>query len=239
MKLITVVLLAIMLAVIPILGCGDRNGEAVPFTIQVIPQQMDDTSPEQLCVFLVTTTSDDTETPVNVSASVMGASLTVNPQAIKPGQIAEVTVITSDASKGKTLTITIEAERDGVTETETASLFVGEPHPALDELTQVAIEVRDAFIPWLEVNHPEFGITTDTEWTPTIVRPHFMVVLYYLFFSDEWEMGVRWHVMIAPNDFGEIYLRHRTNDVRPAHAFKIFSLSGNEEPQVVEPEEMV
>jgi len=71
----------------------------------------------------------------------------------------------------------------------------------VNELTPKAIEVQDAFIPWLEANHPEFGITAETEWTPTIVRPHFMVVMYYLFFSDEWEMGVRWHVMISPYDY--------------------------------------
>ncbi|MFC2062701.1 hypothetical protein ACFLS8_01985, partial [Chloroflexota bacterium] len=198
MKVITLIILTIILVAISLVGCGDGGGEAVPFSIQVVPQQMDDTVPGQICVFLVTTQSDDTAKAINISATASGASLTVSPQTIKPGQVTEVTAIPDDSSIGKRLTITIEGERGGLTEIETASLVVEEAIPESIELLQVAVEVRDAFIPWLAANHPEFGITAETEWIPTVVRPHFMVVMYYLFYSDEWEMGVRWHVMIPP-----------------------------------------
>ena len=50
------------------------------------------------------------------------------------------------------------------------------------------------------VCHPELGITVETEWTPTIVRPHILVLMYDPFFSQDWEMGLRWHVMIPPVD---------------------------------------
>ena len=139
MKLITIALMAIVLATVPITGCGEREGEAVPFTIQVIPQQMDDTIVGQICVFLVTAQSDDTESAVNLSALVSGASLTINPLAIKPGQVAEVMAIPDDSSKGKTLTITIEGERDDLIETTAATLTIGETLPSLDELAQTAI----------------------------------------------------------------------------------------------------
>ncbi|GAJ04175.1 unnamed protein product, partial [marine sediment metagenome] len=72
-----------------------------------------------------------------------------------------------------------------------------------------------------------------------IVLPHIMVVMYYLFFSEDWEMGLRWHVTIPPYDWAEIYLRHRTTEVSPTYAFKISSLEAQDEPQAVEPEEMV
>lgn len=88
----------------------------------------------------------------------------------------------------------------------------------------MATEIRDRFIPWLATNHPEFGITSENEWTETIVRPHIAVVMFYLFFSEDWEMGVSWHVMIPPHDWARIYLRHRFVEVQPSYAFEISSL---------------
>lgn len=225
------------LGVLLLVGCS--GCEAVPFSMRVVPQQMYDSIPEQRCMFLVTVESSDAEDPVSISASTSGASVSVYPDTITPGQVAEVTVIPSASSTDTTLTITIEGEQRGLKRIETTSVIVGEPIPDLDGLTQKATEVRDAFIPWLAINYPDFGITEDTEWTPTIVRPHFVVVMYYLFYSDEWEMGVRWHVMIPPHDFGEIYLRHRIDEVSPSYAFKISSLEGETEPEAVEPEESV
>jgi hypothetical protein len=200
---------------------------------------MNDTIPEQRCIFLVTVESSDAMNPVSISASASGASVSVNPDTITSGQVAEVTVIPSTSNINTTLTITIEGERSGLKQIETTSIIVGEPIPGVDELTPTAIEVRDAFIPWLTINYPEFGITEDTEWTHTIVRPHIEVVMYYLFYSDEWEMGVRWYVMIPPYDFGEIYLRHRIDEVSPSYAFKLSSLEEETEPETVEPEELV
>jgi len=106
-------------------------------------------------------------------------------------------------------------------------------------LALYATELRDKFIPWLAANHPELGITSQTEWTGTIVTPHIMVVMYYLFFSEDWEMGLRWHVTIPPYDWVEIYLRHRTTEVSPSYAFKISSLEAQAEPEAIEPEELV
>jgi len=103
-----------------------------------------------------------------------------------------------------------------------------------DEMGSLAAEIRDEFIPWLAENHPEFGITSETEWTGTIVRPHFMVVMFYLFFSEEWEMGVSWHVMVPPHDWARIYLRHRFTEVSPSYAFEISSRDAQEEPHAVD-----
>lgn len=237
MKSFIIIISFLALGVLLLVGCN--GGEAVPFSMRVVPQQMDDSIPEQRCMFLVTVDSSDAVNSVNISASTSGASVSVNPDTITPGQVAEVTVIPSASSINTTLTITIEGERRGLKQIETTSIIVGEPIPEVDDLTQKATEVRDAFIPWLVINYPEFGITEDTEWTPTIVRPNIVVVMYYLFYSDEWEMGVRWHVMIPPHDFGEIYLRHRIDEVSPSYAFKISSLEGETEPEAVEPEELI
>jgi len=31
-----------------------------------------------------------------------------------------------------------------------------------------------------------------------MVSPQWLVVSHYLFFSEEWEMHVEWHIMVAP-----------------------------------------
>lgn len=240
--MMTVVILMLITAIF--VGCpgdGDNgdNGEAIPFSLQVVPQQIEDAITGQMCVLLVTVESSNEIEEVHISASAPNASVTVNPPAITPGRVAEVSVIASESAIGSTLTITIEGERNGLKETETASINIGQSISHLSDLTLKAIQVRDEFIPWLATNYPELNITAETEWTATIVRPHFMVVMYFLFFSDEWEMGVRWHVTIPPYDYGEIYLRSITEEVSPSYAFKISSLEEQEEPQVVEPEKSV
>ena len=49
-------------------------------------------------------------------------------------------------------------------------------------------------------------------------------VSHYLFLSESWEMGLSWHIMIAPYDWARIYLRPRS-EVAPTAAFEISSVS--------------
>jgi len=237
----------ILALVLGLAGCG--GGEPSPFSIQVIPAYMQDTIAGQSCVFLVTVTDEGEGAGqgeiVNISVTHLvyplyppvGPMVTVSPQAITQGQVAEVIVVPDEFSIGSTWTMTINGERGGLKETETVNLDVLEDD--LEGLTPYATELRDKFIPWLAENHPELGITSQTEWTGTIVTPHIGVVMYYLFFSEDWEMGLRWHVTIPPYDWAEIYLRNRTFDVAPSYAFKISSLDAQDEPQAVEPEASV
>ncbi|MQY68780.1 MAG: hypothetical protein GH150_05310 [Hadesarchaea archaeon] len=108
-----------------------------------------------------------------------------------------------------------------------------------EDLAPTAAEMRDKFIPWLAANHPEFGITSETEWTGTIVYPGMVGVSYYLFSSEDWEMGVSWHVMRPPYDWARIYLMHRITETSPSYAFEISSLDAQEEPHVIDPPESV
>jgi len=104
-------------------------------------------------------------------------------------------------------------------------------------MAPTATAMQDKFIPWLAVNHPEFGITSETEWTGTIVRPNIQVVMFYLFFSEDWEMGVSWHVTIPPHNWARIYLRHRFTEVSPSYAFEIPSWSEEREPHAIDPKD--
>jgi hypothetical protein len=59
--------------------------------------------------------------------------------------------------------------------------------------------------------------------------------MHYLFFSDEWEMHVAWHIMIPPYDWVRIDLRRRYVETAPSRAFEISSRSSGAEPIEIAP----
>lgn len=198
------------------------------FSMELVPDTMS-AIPGQMCVFLVSV--DGGIGKVEILASAPDSTVSVEPQAITSEQVSEITVT---PQKFGTQTLTVRGNRAGLQQAKTATLEVLElVVDGEDPLGAYATEIRDRFIPWLAANHPEFGITSSTEWTGTIVRPNFMVVMFYLFFSDDWEMGVSWHVMIPPYDWARIYLRHRFTEVSPSYAFEISSLEAQEEPHAI------
>jgi hypothetical protein len=168
---------------------------------------------------------------VDISAIATGAEISVNNPAIKPGEVAEVNVIPDQTSTNKILTITINGDRSGFKQTETFDLQVIDWE---DDLGELAAEMRDKFIPWFATNHPELGITSETEWIGTIVNPGILVVMHYMFYSEDWEMYVTWHVMIPPYDWTKIYLRSRFTETQSSIAFEISSVQGEEEPHYIE-----
>jgi len=230
-----------------------ESPEPEDFTLSVIPQEMNDTINGQLCVLLVTVTdrqTDEAREPIRITATANDAEVVVEPETITSGEVCEITVIPavtfppdwdeqphgddhSPYGDGLEVRVSIAGERGGVEQTAEVSLNV---LPGEDTVEDYATEMRDLFIPWLEQQHPEFGITADTEWAPTIVKPHILVVTHYLFFSEEWEMSVMWHIMIPPYNWARIYLRPRyTSDV-PQYAFEISSVTADPalEPQPIE-----
>jgi hypothetical protein len=239
-KKLAVTFMTLLVMVCLIAGCGGRE-EPVPFSLQVIPERMEDTIPDQRCVFLVTIEDNNGGSTIKISATAPGSTVTVNPKAITTEQVVEVMVVPDKASTGSTLTVTINGERYGLKQTEMVTVDVLEGLGEVEgELASLAAEMRDKFIPWLATNYHELGITSETEWTPSIVRPHIMVVMYHLFFSEDWEMGVQWHVTIPPHNWTRIYLRDRTTETSPFYAFEISSWSTpGEEPHAIEPPESV
>jgi hypothetical protein len=43
-------------------------------------------------------------------------------------------------------------------------------------------------------------------------------------FDEEYEIGLSWHVMLAPDDWSEVYIRPR-NETAPVRAFRLKSWS--------------
>ncbi len=244
-------LLVGLLVILPVLAaCDGEPNETttdptpVPFSIDIFPVLMEDTIAGQSCVFLVTVSDESPANgeskPVYISATSPGATVTVGPRAIAPGHVAEVVVIPDEASTGNTLTVTIEGERDGLLETETVTLAVQEAPPAIEELVLNAIELHNRFIPWLAENYPDLNITEETEWSVTVVFPNTQdIIRYYLFFSEDWEMGIRWYVTTEADDWARIYLRLRTAELIPSNAFEISSVAAGEEPHAITPPKAV
>jgi hypothetical protein len=228
---------------------GEPDTEPAEFTLKAAPEVVEDTIPGQLCVLLITMEEDDgaaAAEPVTVTATAEGATATVEHGTIVEGEVAEVTVTMLspqdgamepvEGQEGWPCSATIHAERGGLTrEIEVPITLTSEEE---DLLEPMAAEMRDRFIPWLAENRPELGIDETTVWDGTIVKPHWLVVSHYLFFSDDWEMHVSWHVMIAPYDWARIELRRRFGETLPSLAYEISSVSAPDPVTVseIEPE---
>jgi len=240
-KIQTGIVIIIIVATIAISACilMPPNTEATPFSLNVInrPASFGDivySIPGQKCLFLVTVEENQTGTaskPVKVSATSLDCEVTVFPQSITSGQVAELSVVPTQANIGKNVTITLKGERQGLKQIKTITTEVIEGE---NTLGPEAASIRENFTYWLSKNHPELGITNETAWTGTIVNPRILVVMHYLFLSEDWEMYVTWHVMIPPYDWARIYLRHRYNQTAPTYAFEISSVQEQAEPQAIE-----
>ena len=220
------------------LACGEGGGNTA-FHINVVPEQLNgDSIAGQHCVFLVVVTDDgqESELPVSISAEAPGAAVIIYREDIFAGEVAEVVVVPAQASVGKTITMTITGNRGSSTDQKVVDFAVAEGE---DDRQEYAGELLDKFVPWLAENHPELGITVDIAWNGTMVSPIWLIVSHYLFFSDEWEAHIYWHVMIPPYDWAKIDLRHRFDELAPSHSFEISSLDAGSEPVAIEVPETV
>jgi len=239
--------IAIIIAVVAVAALGPGCGEAdenSAFHINVIPEQRtEDQDPlysiaGQHFVFLVTITDEGQgcELPVHISAMAPGAEVVIYYEDIFEGEAAEVVVIPAPASIGQIIEVTITGTRGSASDEKIVSFEVAEGE---DDRQEYATELLDKFISWLATNHPELGITDDTVWNGTMVSPVWLVVSHYLFFSEEWEVHVSWHIMVPPYDWAKIDLRHRPDELEPSHAFEISSVNATSEPVPIEPPETV
>jgi hypothetical protein len=247
--------IAVIIAIVAIAALPPASGEPddgkpdenSAFHINVIPETPVQTNGDsvfkysiagQHFVFLVTITEEgqECELPVRVSAKAPGAEVVIYHEDIFEGEVAEVVVIPTPASVGQIIEVTITGTRGSVTDQKVASFEVAEGE---DDRQEYATELLDKFVSWLATNHPELGITENTAWNGTMVSPVWLVVSHYLFFSEEWELHIEWHIMIPPYDWARIDLRHRFDELAPSYAFEISSVNANSEPVAMEVPETV
>lgn len=242
--------IAVIIAIVAIACLPPASGEpddSSAFHINVIPETPENIDgvdvfklsiPGQRFVFLVTITDEgeECELPVTISGEAPGAEVVVYHGDILEGEVAEVVVIPAPGSIGQIIEVTITGTRGNVTDEKVASFEVAEGE---DDRQEYAEELLDKFVSWLATNHPELGITEDTVWDGTTVSPIWLVVSHYLFFSEEWELHLEWHVMVPPHDWARIDLRHRLDELEPSYAFEISSVNATSEPIAIEVPETV
>ncbi len=241
-----IVALVAVAAFPPAPGEPDDGGtdENAAFHITVIPEERNEAQEPfysitgQHFVFLVTITDEgqESELPVTISATAPGAEVIIFHGDVFEGEVAEVVVVPTQTSIGTRIEVTITGTRGSVSDEKVTSFEVAEGD---DDRREYAEELLDRFVSWLATNHPELGITDDKAWNGTMVSPVWLVVSHYLFFSEEWELHIEWHIMVPPYDWAKMDLRHRFDELEPSYAFEISSVDANSEPVPIEVPETV
>lgn len=202
-------------------SCADGGGGPIPFTMSLSPEFIQGAVSGEPTGVLVTIANETaTDDPVTITATVTGALVTVEPAEIALGEVAEVWLtVDSGTTDGTELDLVVTGMRADYTVSLTRSFTA---YDWEDDRGEYAGTLFGLFRSWLEANHPELGITGDTAFAGSFVAPGLLVVSHYLYLSDDWEIGLSWHVMIPPDDWAEIYLRPR-GEVAPTLAFRLSS----------------
>lgn len=226
--------------VVLVTGCGAGPGPSEPaasaapvaFDLDVVPvMSWGRAIPDEPVVFLVTVSGAADDGPVSLSVEAAGAAVSAEPGELQPGVVGEVTVVPAEVDEERELSVTITATRSGVERQQARSVLVV---PGEDSLGPEADPLLERFVSWLATEQPELGIGPETEWE-AMPGSWVLVVNHYLYFSDEWELGLSWHVMIPPDDWARIYLRRRWTEVAPSAAFEITSVADESEPHAIPP----
>jgi hypothetical protein len=207
------------------------------FTLRVLPEQSTGFAlPGEKFVFLVDVSGTAADGSVTLAATSAGAAVSVEPATLSPGAVAEVTVVPNEVT-GDEVPVVVEfsAARGGQTVDASRTITV---QPGTDELQPEADLHLAPFAAWLAENRPELNIGPDTEWE-AVPGTWVLIVSHYLYFSEEWELDLDWHVMVAPDDWSRICLRKRWTEMSPSLAFEISSFSTQTAPHEIDPPESV
>lgn len=222
------------LIVLALAGCATapntKPPAAAPFSIELTPSTLAQAYVGQPLVFLVAVNGSNDGGLVRVDARAPGAAVGVIHADAPVGTVAEVTVAPDVSMIDLNVTLTVTATRGSESHVANVTFQVWSLSGAIP--SEKAVEVRTQFVRWLEVAHPELNVTEETPWAEAFTKP-ILIVTYDEFYSPRWEMGIRWHVMIPPYDWADMYLRERFISTQPESMWRIDSLSNGMEPRAV------
>lgn len=225
-------------AVVMFSGCGLLPvPQPQSSDLKIIPEHYNRALVGQQVVLLVTVEDASGgakagDESVTLTAEAADCDVTVRTASLERGEVGEVVVVPRAMPSESTVTATVRGSRGDVEQSASVSFEVIDE---VDDLGAEAAEYRDRFVAWLAENRPELGIDEQTEWEGTSVM-HVLVVSHYLYFSEEWEMGLAWHIMIPPYDWAQMYLRRRFVEAAPSEALQIDSRSDSGAlPHEIEP----
>jgi hypothetical protein len=221
---------SLTLFIVLVTAC-DGTASNEPFSLSVSPEFVQGVIPGALTGVLAKITNEEpTDAPVTITASADRATVTVSPPEIRAGEIAEISIVADPATSERPLILTVTARRGDNEETVTRATTV---FTWKDDRGAYAGRLLDVFIAWLAENRPELGIGPDSEFAGSMVAPGLLIVSHYCFMSDEWELGLSWHVMVPPDDWSDLYLRPR-DEAAPTLAFRLASQAGALEADVID-----
>jgi hypothetical protein len=211
------------LAGVALLGSCGQGVTDLPYKLEVEPSIVQGVVPGIPTTLLVTVNDEGGDGgPVEISGQADRGQVTVDPTSIRSGELAEVTLVADPLSGDEVpIELTVTATRGTVVREHKLMTVV---MPWEDTEASTASEILDEFLPWLAENHPDLGISSAVDFDSVLVAPRLLVVTHRAFFSEDWEIGLSWHIMVAPQDWAQIYLRPR-DQMTPTEAFELSSWS--------------
>ena len=217
-------LVRVVAAALAVTACGydldDGRGE--PLALVVHPEFVQGMYADVPTTVLVTV-ADDGGAPgvVGLSAEFSHGSASVDPSRLSAGEIAQVTVSADPVVDELEAILTITGSNDTHEVSTERQIFV---MPGSDDREAIARDLLALFTERLARDRPELGISEETAFDGALVAPRLLVVSHYMFENDDYELGLSWHIMVAPDDWSELYIRPK-NSLTPVTAFRLSSWS--------------
>lgn len=199
-------------------ACGDSADDTAPtLSLRTSPEFVNRIIPGTRPMALVAVDTDtDDAVRLTGTASLSGAEVSFQPASVSANGVAEVWVTLPETSDETPFTVTVTATAGS---TKTEATIDATAIPGTDDLGATAVTIVDVFLDEMEGLVPGLPASSDGLSNGTPVAG-LLVVSHYAWFTDEYEIGLAWHIMIAPDDFAELYLRPR-DEVAPTMAFRI------------------
>lgn len=154
------------------------------------------------------------------TSSLTGMAVSFEQVTLIPGEAVEVWVDVPEVIGDTDFTVTVRASRGSASsQVDITATAV----PGVDDLSGTAREIAAVFLRHIAGMVPGAPTTVGELENGTPVAG-LLVVSHYAWFTDTYEIGLGWHIMIAPDDWAVLYLRPRHNPA-PARAFRINSWS--------------
>jgi hypothetical protein len=203
---------------------GTDGGTDAQIELTASPQYVNRLIPGRRPLALVTV-----DAPAGTTAQLTGTATPTAvgvqfvPATVGPGEVAEVWVDlpATDSETPITVVVTCTAESAQHTLTINATAV-----PGSDDLADDAARIMAAIIDRLQTTgEATAGLPADVGDLPAGTPvAGLLVVSHYAWFTDEVEIGLAWHIMVAPDDWAEVYVRPR-GELVPTHAWRLGSWS--------------
>jgi len=205
-------------------GQGTDGGPAVQIELSASPQFVNRLIPGRRPLALVTLDAPaGTTAQLTGTATPAGVGVVFEPATIGPGGVAEVWVDLPATDSETPLAVEVTATSATAQHTVTINATAV---PGSDDLADDAARIMAAIIDRAQAAGEEMpGLPTDVGDLPAGTPvAGLLVVSHYAWFTDEVEIGLAWHIMVAPDDWAEVYVRPR-GELVPTHAWRLGSWS--------------